>query len=267
MEHISFSLLDKTHSSEILDELYDILYGNMSVIAPTGSSYEEDKQSWLPCIVSALENPQRKILLIYGEAGLAGLFMFSLKNETFLMEEIQFKPEYQGVGLFGRLYRYLFGLIPSDTDFVEAYAHKKNSKSQRILTYLGLQCIGENKSGTNLHFRGSYQELKEKILLNHCYCSHSCAKCVTYLATKNNDIALQEQARKFYKEAFGLDVSTDKLSCAGGRSDRVFELCKDCPFKKCCKERSIEDCSECPNYPCRELADYQAKYVNQSNQI
>ena len=98
MKHISFSLLDKTHSSEILDELYDILYGNMSVIAPTGSSYEEDKQSWLPCIVSALENPTTKNSVDLWRAGLAGFFMFSLKNETFLMEEIQFKPEYQGVG-------------------------------------------------------------------------------------------------------------------------------------------------------------------------
>lgn len=100
-----------------------------------------------------------------------------------------------------------------------------------------------------------------------CYCGHDCAKCVTYLATKNNDDTLREQSRRFYQEEFGQDISLEKFNCSGGRSDDVFELCQACPFKKCCMEKNVESCSECPQYPCKTLSDYQAKYVNRCNQL
>lgn len=50
-----------------------------------------------------------------------------------------------------------------------------------------------------------------------------------------------------------------------GRSKNVFELCKGCPFVKCCKERSVDSYSKCPKYLCKEISDYQAKYVNKCN--
>lgn len=102
---------------------------------------------------------------------------------------------------------------------------------------------------------------------NLCYCGHDCAKCVTYLATKNNNDALREQSRRFYQEEFGQDIPLEQFNCSGGRSDDVFALCQECPFKRCCKEKSVESCCECPEYPCKTLSDYQAKYVNQCNQI
>lgn len=103
--------------------------------------------------------------------------------------------------------------------------------------------------------------------INLCYCGHDCAKCVTYLATKNNDDALREQPRRFYQEEFGQDIPLEQFNCSGGRSDDVFALCQQCPFKRCCKEKNVESCCECPEYPCKTLSDYQAQYVNQCNQI
>ncbi len=100
-----------------------------------------------------------------------------------------------------------------------------------------------------------------------CYCGHDCAKCITYIATQRNDDSLRRQAQSFYKERFGLDIPLRKFNCEGGRSKNVFELCKGCPFVKCCKERRVNSCSECPEYPCKDISDYQAKYVNKCNQI
>ena len=99
-----------------------------------------------------------------------------------------------------------------------------------------------------------------------CYCGHDCSKCVTYIATQTNDDDLRRQSQRFYQERFGLDVSLEKFNCDGGRSKSVFALCKECPFKKCCMERGIDACGKCPDYPCKEIADYQAKYVNTCNQ-
>lgn len=100
-----------------------------------------------------------------------------------------------------------------------------------------------------------------------CYCGHDCAKCVTYIATKNNDDFLREQSKKFYKEKLGIDIPLNQFNCAGGRSGNVFELCKGCPFVKCCKDHEVNACHECPDYPCKDIAEYQAGYVNKCNQL
>lgn len=106
-----------------------------------------------------------------------------------------------------------------------------------------------------------------KLFSMPCYCGHDCAKCITYIATQRNDDKLREQSQRFYKEAFGLDIPPQKFNCEGGRSNNVFELCQGCPFVKCCKDRGVDACSKCPEYPCKEISDYQAKYVNKYNQI
>ena len=100
-----------------------------------------------------------------------------------------------------------------------------------------------------------------------CYCGHDCARCITYIATLRNDNNLRRQSQSFYKEQFGLDIPLEKFNCEGGRSQNVFELCKECPFVKCCKERSVDSCSKCPEYPCKEISDYQVKHVNKCKQI
>ena len=100
-----------------------------------------------------------------------------------------------------------------------------------------------------------------------CYCGHDCSRCVTYIATQTDDDSLREQSQRFYKEQFGIDIPLEKLNCWGGRTDKVFELCQDCPFRKCCIERNISSCNLCPEYPCAMLKDYQIKYVNNCNQI
>ena len=106
-----------------------------------------------------------------------------------------------------------------------------------------------------------------KLFSMPCYCGHDCARCITYIATLRNDDNLRRQSQSFYKERFDLDIPLEKFNCEGGRSQNVFELCKECPFVKCCKERSVDSCSKCPEYPCKEISDYQVKYVNKCNQI
>ena len=100
-----------------------------------------------------------------------------------------------------------------------------------------------------------------------CFCGHDCARCVTYLATVNNDDKLREQSRRFYKETFGYDIPLSEIRCMGGRTDDIFQLCQGCPFRKCCREKELGSCSECEEYPCKPLAGYIEKYVNKYNQI
>ena len=100
-----------------------------------------------------------------------------------------------------------------------------------------------------------------------CYCGHNCARCLTYLATLTNDEKLRKQSQSFYKTEFGIDIPLADIQCLGGRSSDILYLCKECPFIKCCKEHKTEICSECCDYPCEKIKDYQEKYVNKCNQI
>ncbi len=142
--------------------LFDILHSNMSRIAPTGKSYQEDLSFWLSCITSALEKEPREILLIYDGNEMAGYFQYFVSGDTFMMEDIQLRDRYQGTGMFGEIYTYLTTTIPTDTEFVEAYANKSNHKSIAILNHLGLEMIGENKNGISYHFRGKYENILQR---------------------------------------------------------------------------------------------------------
>ena len=151
--------LDKSQKDAVLPLLFDILHANMSKIAPTGNSYEEDLAFWLSCVSPALEKNPRRILLLYDGDEIAGFFQYFVNNGLFMMEEIQFRDCYQGTGVFSELYAYLTRIIPKDTEFVEAYANKGNHKSIAVLNHLGLEVIGENKNGISYHFRGRYETI------------------------------------------------------------------------------------------------------------
>lgn len=156
---MKIDILRKADAESVLPKLFEILHSNMSRIAPTGNSYEEDFSMWISCIKPALEKEPRQILLLRDKEQLAGYFQYYVNNGIFMMEDIQFRDPYKGTGIFAELYRYLVKVIPEDTIFVEAYANKKNEKSIAVLTHLGLEIIGENKNGISFHFRGRYENL------------------------------------------------------------------------------------------------------------
>ena len=143
---------------EQIPRMFDILAGNMRIIAPTGDSYEEDRRIWQAEAVPAFEH----VILIFDDDRLAGYFQYRLQDNTLRMDEIQFARTYQGSGLFKRLYQYLTTIIPKDTQHVTACANKMNQKAQNILEYLGLQRIGENKNGKSFIYNGAYQAILEK---------------------------------------------------------------------------------------------------------
>ena len=91
-----------------------------------------------------------------------GYFQYSLRDTVFIMEEIQFHPSIWGSGAFRELYRFLAGIIPENMTTVEAYANKKNLRSQAILEHLGLKISGENKSGRSWHYTGDCREMLNK---------------------------------------------------------------------------------------------------------
>ena len=129
MAEISFCSFDETKSDVLLPQMFEILSTNMSKIAPTGNSYEEDKKIWLSYMEPNLKRKQ--IILMYVGEVLAGYFQYSLGECTVLIEH------------------------------AEAYINKENPNSQRIAQKLGLKIVGENPNGHSFRYRGEFASFKK----------------------------------------------------------------------------------------------------------
>lgn len=158
---ITFEYLNKKSFIDTSKSIFDILADNMSVIAPTGNSKAEDYSLWFNAVSLGLEHPARQIILIKSENDIIGFFQYYTTEDTFMMEEIQIKPEYQGSGVFRALYGFVIPKIKNSLKLVEAYANIKNKKSIAILQRLGLSNMGLNKNGCSYHFKGDFSSLVE----------------------------------------------------------------------------------------------------------
>ncbi len=159
VERLTFKYLNKSDFSVFARQIFDILADNMTVIAPTGNTREDDYNCWYECVTDGLKRDERQIILIKDNGNIIGFFQYYINAKTFMMEEIQFKPAYQCKGIFRELYGFVLENLKTDLEFVEAYASVSNAKSIGILEKFGLVNIGLNKNGRSYHFKGHYPDL------------------------------------------------------------------------------------------------------------
>lgn len=164
MNVVEFLYVDKLKTEKYLQDIFEILHSNMSIIAPTGNSYKEDFKMWASAIIEAVDKEQREIILMYVDNLLVGYFQYYLNidKNSLMMEEIQIRKAYQGTGLFSKFYKWFLKQLPKNIKYVEAFANKRNIKSQAILSHMGLICVGENKNGNSLYYKGEYLNLLDK---------------------------------------------------------------------------------------------------------
>ena len=156
---ISFEYLIKSDFPTIAHTIFDILADNMTTIAPTGNSKEDDYNIWFEAVSYGLQRAERQIILIKDNEKIIGFSQHYTNTETFVMEEVQFKTAYQGKGISRKLLGFVLDDINNDLKFVEAYANIKNKRSIAILSNLGLQNIGLNKNGHSYRFQGKFTDL------------------------------------------------------------------------------------------------------------
>lgn len=55
-------------------------------------------------------------------------------------------------------------------------------------------------------------------------------------------------------------VPKEALTCGGCKSDNVYAGCKSCSIRPCARERGVEHCIDCDDYPCRMYKMFQKMY-------
>ena len=160
MSVFTFCKLDKTNAASILPQMFRILYTNMTKIAPTGCTYEEDEAMWLAYAMQQMKAEYPEYILMYKDKTLIGYFQYSIDGNTLMADEVEIISEYQRTMAFYRLCVYLYRSMPGHIQWIESYVNKENASSLKINQKLGLEVIGENKSGTSWHLRGDTSKIK-----------------------------------------------------------------------------------------------------------
>jgi predicted RNA-binding Zn-ribbon protein involved in translation (DUF1610 family) len=81
------------------------------------------------------------------------------------------------------------------------------------------------------------------------YCGLYCGSCPVLLA---NERGIVERRAAEWK------TKLEDLRCFGCRSETNAIFCTDCVVRDCARDRGVKSCSECGEYPCKMLKDFQA---------
>lgn len=154
--------LNKEEKDLWLPRLFDLFYENMSFIAPSGMDYEAERAEWLANVSPALDKAPRQVLLAVDGEELAGYVMFYTRDDLLMVEEVQLRRVYQGGLLFLRLCRKLLTDLPEQIHIVEAYAHRQNDRSRKLMERLGMVELPED--ALFVHLRGDGSAIRKRFL-------------------------------------------------------------------------------------------------------
>lgn len=81
-------------------------------------------------------------------------------------------------------------------------------------------------------------------------CGLYCGVCRIYQAYKDNDLEFKKEILPTLND-FGVKT-VDDIACTGCLSDGiVFHFCRSCPIKDCIKNKELEGCYKCDEFPCK----------------
>ncbi len=82
-------------------------------------------------------------------------------------------------------------------------------------------------------------------------CGLFCTACTVFIGTREDPDRLKVMAER-------LQISVEELSCEGCRAENRSLRCQTCQFVSCAAEKGVDFCSECDEYPCEDLKEFQA---------
>lgn len=94
------------------------------------------------------------------------------------------------------------------------------------------------------------------------YCGLLCDGCPIHLATLETDLirkqAMREDIVRQCATEYGINIQLrDVTDCDGctAETGRIFSGCRNCTIRNCARERGVENCAHCGDYPCEKLDD------------
>jgi len=88
------------------------------------------------------------------------------------------------------------------------------------------------------------------------YCGLLCTDCPAFIATLKDDNAERAKVAEEWSKTFAAELKPEDINCDGCLSTggREFSHCKVCEIRKCARERNLENCAHCGDYPCSTVS-------------
>lgn len=82
------------------------------------------------------------------------------------------------------------------------------------------------------------------------YCGLNCGACPVLGANERGDQSWLEATAQQWKK------NTEDLRCQGCKTEVTAAFCTDCGMRKCARERGLEFCGSCEDYPCEQITSF-----------
>lgn len=90
-------------------------------------------------------------------------------------------------------------------------------------------------------------------------CGVLCSDCPAYLGCVKG-AEHQKQTAEAWRRIYHLSESPDRITCGGclGSDDDLFHTSRKCAARRCCRDKGLDSCAECPVEACAALERAQA---------
>ena len=95
-------------------------------------------------------------------------------------------------------------------------------------------------------------------------CGLYCGVCAIYIAHRDDNRKFKERLVNLYKGGVpgkgtlpgSRDLTPEGIRCKGCLSDDLFMHCRQCGIRDCCREKGLDGCHQCHEFPCRHIDDF-----------
>ncbi|HNW99815.1 MAG TPA: DUF3795 domain-containing protein [Candidatus Cloacimonadota bacterium] len=114
---------------------------------------------------------------------------------------------------------------------------------------------------------GAGTEGKDKMGKMLGACGLDCLACDAYKATATHDEAMKRQIAEKWSQAIGIELSADAIQCTGCMpGDHIIDFALECKIRICATSKNINNCSECADFPCKQLNEWHTHMKDEAKQ-
>jgi len=90
------------------------------------------------------------------------------------------------------------------------------------------------------------------------FCGLSCTSCPAYQVTRHDDFEKRRLTAERWSELFQTEIKPEGIYCDGCQTEggRLFSYCRTCRIRTCGREKGLENCAHCADYPCDRLSRF-----------
>ncbi|MFX1297148.1 MAG: DUF3795 domain-containing protein [Promethearchaeota archaeon] len=87
-------------------------------------------------------------------------------------------------------------------------------------------------------------------------CGLYCGVCAIYIADKANNLKFKQRLVDVYKPISKTVADIKCSGCLSENQEKIFGYCQTCPIRDCVKNKGIEGCHQCDDFPCKFINNF-----------